>query len=427
MVEQTSQPEQPAAPDSVVVRYGVMGLVGEFRNSPGLPLQCGTRVIIQTDRGMEIGQMVSPICGSDACGLSVKRDHVRNYVRASGPENCQMNAGKVLRLAEPADIDEAAHIARSNDEMMAFCQQKADEMKLDMRVIDVEHIFGGERVVFYFQSENRIDFRGLVKDLAHEYQTRIEMRQIGARDEARLLADYEICGRQCCCKNFLKNLKPVNMRMAKTQKATLDPNKVSGRCGRLRCCLRFENEVYDELDRKLPKMNHRIRVPDGIGRVVDRQILTQLLRVELESDGRRVVVPLEEVLATRVRDDEKDDRPAPSESRGGRGDRGGRDQRGGRGRGDRTSASPVEPRREAPSDLGQVGSESEPSADTGPSEGDRPSDSSGEQGGGGKRSGRRRRRRRKSNRSDGGGGGAGGQQASGGGSGESGGGSGEGN
>ncbi|MFQ6048599.1 MAG: stage 0 sporulation family protein, partial [Phycisphaerae bacterium] len=158
-----------------------------------------------------------------------------------------------------------------------------------------EHLFGGERIIFYFVADGRVDFRGLVRDLAREYQTRIEMRQIGARDEARLIADYEICGRQCCCKNFLKSLRPVSMKMAKIQKATLDPSKVSGRCGRLRCCLRYEQQTYEELEAALPRAGCVVRTGYGCGTVIDRQVLTQLVQVRLE-DGRLLSIPVEELL-----------------------------------------------------------------------------------------------------------------------------------
>jgi cell fate regulator YaaT (PSP1 superfamily) len=149
-------------------------------------------------------------------------------------------------------------------------------------------------------SEDRVDFRDLVRDLAHDFHTRIEMHQVGARDEARLVADYEICGRECCCKNFLKTLRPVSMRMAKLQKATLDPAKVSGRCGRLRCCLRYEHEGYEELNKKLPRLGLRVRTDRGAGTIRDRQILTQLLTIEYDSDGLVETVGLEEVVEQNV-------------------------------------------------------------------------------------------------------------------------------
>ncbi len=163
-----------------------------------------------------------------------------------------------------------------------------------MKIVDAEHIFGGERIIFYFMSDGRVDFRELVKKVAHEYQTRIEMHQIGSRDEAKLLGDVESCGQQCCCQRFLKLLKPVNMRMAKMQKATLDPAKISGYCGRLKCCLRYEDKTYTELKKRLPKKNTRVKTIHGQGKVVDTQILTQLVMVEYES-GEKAAVSVDEI------------------------------------------------------------------------------------------------------------------------------------
>ena len=134
-----------------------------------------------------------------------------------------------------------------------------------MNVVDVEPILGQEQLTVYYMSEDRVDFRELVKDLASEFGTRIEMRQVGGRDEARLTADYEKCGQHCCCKNFLKVLKPISMRSAKTQKATLDPLKISGRCGRLMCCLRYEDETYTDLKKRLPHRKTRVGTPEGPG------------------------------------------------------------------------------------------------------------------------------------------------------------------
>jgi hypothetical protein len=158
-----------------------------------------------------------------------------------------------------------------------------------MKVVEAEHILGGERIVFYFMAEGRIDFRELVRRLSHEFQTRIEMRQIGARDEAKLLGDVESCGQEICCRRYLKYLKPVNMRMAKMQKATLDPAKISGYCGRLKCCLRYEDETYAALKKKLPRKNVMVRTPKGEGRVVDTQIITQLVMVEYDRNEREAV------------------------------------------------------------------------------------------------------------------------------------------
>jgi len=287
--------EKPPARPTTVVRYGRMGYVGEFTCHPSIRPFGGTRLVVQTDRGIELGEQINLACSTrENC---IDCDQVRKYAEVCGPEYLRLNAGRVIRVATDADLSEAHHLHESERERIRICARFVEQRGLPMKIVDCEHLLGGERIIFYFMAEGRIDFRELVRDLAHEFRTRIEMRQVGARDEARLVADYETCGRQCCCKNFLKTLKPVNMKMAKMQKATLDPSKVSGRCGRLKCCLRFENETYEELDRKLPRMGSRIRSHQGEGTVVDRQILTQLVVVEMD-DGRRVSVPVEDVTAT---------------------------------------------------------------------------------------------------------------------------------
>jgi cell fate regulator YaaT (PSP1 superfamily) len=278
---------------TVAVRYGYMHTVGEFRYaSPDMKFGCGANVIIQTRRGIEFGEMVSLTC--DGCDKSVSREQIKRYVAASGSDYYNFSNGKILRLATPDDEAEWDHLRAETLNKKKFCQERADEHNLPMKVLECEHLFGGERTIFYFMSESRVDFRDLVRGLASEFRTRIEMRQVGARDEARLLADYETCGRECCCKNFLKSLKPVSMKMAKMQKATLDPAKVSGRCGRLKCCLRYEHTTYEELDKKLPNMGKRVQTPQGVGKVIGRQILTQLVLLATD-DGGRLTVPVEDV------------------------------------------------------------------------------------------------------------------------------------
>ena len=150
-------------------------------------------------------------------------------------------------------------------------------------------------MIFYFVAEKRVDFRDLVRDLAKEFRTRIEMRQIGVRDEAKLLADYGDCGKPVCCNTHMAVMPPVSMRMAKLQKTTLDPSKISGRCGRLKCCLRFEQDVYEEFQRELPSVGTRILTQKGQGRVLAQEILARKLLVEFE-DGRRLMVAVEELL-----------------------------------------------------------------------------------------------------------------------------------
>jgi len=258
---------------TAVVRYGAMRRVGPFTHD--LPdLRSGQKVVLRTDRGLEIGEML----------CSCARSH----------QIPDRKPGQILRAATPEDLTEEEHIVQGTPAKFALCAEEIKRLNLPMKLVDVEHLFGGDKIIFYFVSDGRVDFRQLVKDLAREYQTRIELRQIGVRDEARLLGDYERCGRTICCRTFIQELAPVSMRMAKNQKATLDPTKISGRCGRLMCCLRFEDRTYEELKRNLPRKGTRVDTPRGPGTVVDGDILTQLVKVE-NAQGRRFVVPLEEV------------------------------------------------------------------------------------------------------------------------------------
>lgn len=278
---------------TTVVRYGCMKHIGEFSYKPKMKFTCGGRVVIQTHRGIEIGEQVSLTC--NGCSKSISRDNMRAYAQRSGEGYLDLNSGKILREATLEDLHEERRIREQIKEKLVRCRDLVRHYNLPMKMVECEHVFGGERILYYFMADTRVDFRHLVKDLAQEYHTRIEMRQVGARDEARLVADYETCGQQCCCKTFLKTLKPISMKMAKLQKATLDPSKVSGRCGRLKCCLRYEHETYEELDAKLPQIGQSIRTSHGDGVVVDRQILTQLVQIET-SDARRVTVVMEDVL-----------------------------------------------------------------------------------------------------------------------------------
>ncbi len=282
---------------TTIVRYGHMGLIGEFTSPPRAKYCCGAKVVIQTDRGIELGEAVS--LTSPGCENPIRREQILRYVEVCGPEYLRLNGGRILREATHADLAEDRHLRQSEKEKMEVCRRFIEARGLPMKLVDCEHLFGGERVVFYFMSEGRVDFRELVRDLAREFQTRIEMRQVGARDEARLVADFETCGRECCCKNFLKTLKPVNMKMAKMQKATLDPSKVSGRCGRLKCCLRYEQDTYEELDKRLPRTGTRVRTQFGDGTIVERQILTQTLLLHMD-DNQRIAVRMDDVLETDV-------------------------------------------------------------------------------------------------------------------------------
>jgi cell fate regulator YaaT (PSP1 superfamily) len=289
--------ERMKPPSSVVVRFGVTKMVGEFPFDLDVKPGCGTRFVLRTHRGTEMGEMLTSTCPNAGCSKSVTRKEMLEYIENSGGKDYPFFSmqGKVLRVATPEDLNAQARIDEGRVQMAKQARAIAERMGLPMKIVDAEPILGGEKVTFYFVAEERIDFRELVQELAHIHRTRIELRQVGARDEARLTADYEKCGQHCCCKQFLKVLKPVSMKSAKVQKATLDPLKISGRCGRLMCCLRYEDQTYDDLRARLPRKKTRVRTAHGEGIVLDTQILTQLVLVGLEGSDETVAVALEEI------------------------------------------------------------------------------------------------------------------------------------
>jgi cell fate regulator YaaT (PSP1 superfamily) len=291
--ESTAKPKgQPKK--LMLIRFGRMGTLGWFEHNETQIPHTKTHAIIKTSRGLELGRIVGQ--GNYRSGqFRSTPEQVAEYfgpTETGQPVITEM--GSFVRFATHEDLHEQQHLEQSAMAEAKTCEKFTREMNLPMKIVDAEHLFGGERIVIYFTSEGRVDFRELVKRLAKEYQTRIELRQIGSRDEARLIGDYETCGQECCCKRYLKILAPVNMRMAKLQKATLDPSKISGHCGRLKCCLRYEDDTYQELREKLPKKNVVVSTPQGPGHVVDVQILTQLVVVQSES-GERQAWPLEEI------------------------------------------------------------------------------------------------------------------------------------
>ncbi len=277
-----------------IVRYGLMRFLGEFRGLNGLPHPRGQMVVVGTDRGHEMGEVLSPATDRTALFLE-------NPIR-----------GNILRAASDEDFDRHASVPEKQKHGFAACREFIANRRLQMDLVDVEAILGGERMVFYYLSEKRVDFRELVKDLARAFQTRIEMRQIGVRDEAKILADYGDCGKPVCCNTHLSRMPPVSMRMAKMQKTTLDPSKISGRCGRLKCCLRYEFDTYQALERDLPAVGSKVITSRGQGRVLALEILAQKVVVEFD-DRRRVVVGPDEILGVEKkprphRRDDDDDR-----------------------------------------------------------------------------------------------------------------------
>jgi cell fate regulator YaaT (PSP1 superfamily) len=291
---QATKPKPPRTKRFMLVRYGRMRILGLFEHNEAQIPSVPTLVVIKTEKGMEMGSIVGSIGAYRTGQLKMPDDQLKKYFDDSEIPFTTEPAGKFVRYATPEDINEEKHFQKIAVEETKFCKKLIREMNLPMKIVDAEHILGGERIVFYFMSDGRVDFRDLVRKLAQEYQTRIEMRQIGARDEAKILGDVESCGQRCCCSRFLKSLKPVNMRMAKLQKATLDPAKISGFCGRLKCCLRYEDETYTELKKRLPPRNTRVNTRLGTGRIVDYQVLAQLVMVELDN-GTKTAIPRSEI------------------------------------------------------------------------------------------------------------------------------------
>lgn len=196
---------------------------------------------------------------------------------------------QIMRLAAKEDIAKIQDNKRKAKEAFQTCFKKIKEHKLDMKLIEAVYSFNCSKIIFYFTAEERIDFRELVKDLAHIFRARIEMCQIGVRDEAKILGGFGPCGRNLCCAKFLKDFEPVTIKMAKEQNLPLNPSKISGVCGRLMCCLAYEYETYKELMRDMPKMGERMNTKEGKGKVVAVNPLKRTVTVELE-EGRQIEI-----------------------------------------------------------------------------------------------------------------------------------------
>jgi cell fate regulator YaaT (PSP1 superfamily) len=260
-----------------IVRHGAMRFLGEYEAADEQGYRRGDQVVVRSERGLEAGEV---LCDANPRAVELLEEPTR---------------GQILRQFSADDRAQVDRLREAEEHEMEACSRLISQRQLQMELVDVEHLLGGERIVFYFLAEKRVDFRDLVKDLAREYKTRIEMRQIGVRDEAKLLADYGDCGKPVCCNTHMSAMPPVSMRMAKLQKSTLDPSKISGRCGRLKCCLRFEQDVYEEFQRELPPPGTRVLTRKGQGRVLNQEILARKLLVEFE-DGRRIIVDAADVL-----------------------------------------------------------------------------------------------------------------------------------
>jgi cell fate regulator YaaT (PSP1 superfamily) len=266
-----------------VVRHGVMRNLGVFTPRGRDLFARGDQVIARTSRGLESGEVLCEATDESVAHLVDPKQ------------------GQILRRVSDDDARDLRKMFEQERREYDVCHRQIQQLNLDMKLVDVEHLYGGERVVIYYLAEGRVDFRELVKLLADEFQTRIEMRQIGVRDEAKLLADYGDCGKVVCCNTHLSEMPPVSMKMAKLQRATLDPSKISGRCGRLKCCLRYEYDTYQDLQRELPPVGADIITNKGRARVLAQEILAGQILIETE-DSRRIVIDAADVLTVLKRE-----------------------------------------------------------------------------------------------------------------------------
>lgn len=273
---------------SYIVRCGVMRTLHVMGSRKEYAR--GMRVIARTGRGLEVGEVLSEADDRVTKQLAEAQGFGEGGNDGSSP------GGSIQREMSAEDENEYSHLLAKTVSEADRCFEIIKELELPMDLVEVERVFGGERMVVYYLSENRVDFRELVKRLAAEFQTRVEMKQIGVRDEAKLLADYGDCGKPVCCNTHLVKMPPVSMKMAKLQKATLDPNKISGRCGRLKCCLRYEYDTYEEHRKSLPRVGADVVTANGRGRILSQELLSRQLLVQME-DSRRVMIHADEVLS----------------------------------------------------------------------------------------------------------------------------------
>lgn len=247
----------------VGVRFRKLGKI-YFFNPQFLTLRKGELVIVDTEEGEEIGTVVIPN-------------------RMLEDEKIPKELKKIIRLANNRDLAHYEECKLKEKDAFDYCNKKIKELNLKMNLTDVEFKFNNTKVLFYFTADGRVDFRDLVKELAAMYKTRIELRQIGVRDEIKRLGGNGVCGRQLCCCSFLSNFETVSIKMAKDQNLSLNPTKISGCCGRLMCCLKYENEVYQEKISRLPHIGAIVKTPDGVGEVEQVENLAERIRVKIKN------------------------------------------------------------------------------------------------------------------------------------------------
>ena len=253
----------------VGIRFKPVGKIYYFEHGEE-PLVFGEGVIVETSRGTEYGKVVIPEREIDEAEFNIPLK-------------------KIIRKATSSDEAQLQENKKKEKEAFSICLEKIKTNGLEMNLVDVEYTFDRSKILFYFTADGRVDFRQLVKDLATVFRTRIELRQIGVRDEAKMLGSVGVCGRALCCSQFLGDFEPVSIKMAKEQSLSLNPTKISGSCGRLMCCLKYEQEAYEHLNRGLPNVGALVQTPQGNGTVVSVSVLKELVRVKLEKNAENVI------------------------------------------------------------------------------------------------------------------------------------------
>ena len=248
------------------VRFKTAGKIYYF-DPDEFDVKNGDNVIVETARGMEYGMVTMD-------------------VQEVGDSEIVAPLKKIIRIATPEDDRKHKENVKKKERALQLCQEKIDKHGLVMKLIDVEYTFDNSKIIFYFTADGRVDFRELVKDLASVFKMRIELRQIGVRDEAKMMGGIGGCGRSLCCNSWLADFEPVSIKMAKVQNLSLNPSKISGSCGRLMCCLKYENDIYMEMRKGMPEVGERIKTPDGLAKVVDTNILEDIIRVRLYVDEK---------------------------------------------------------------------------------------------------------------------------------------------
>jgi cell fate regulator YaaT (PSP1 superfamily) len=263
----------------VKVQFTHAGKLYDF-NAGDLQINAGDHVIVETERGRSIATVI------------VQPTDIDDAILPDGTK-------KVTRMAHSEDLAALARIRAKEAEAYTFCQTKISERSMDMKLVKVEYLFDGSKAIFFFTADGRVDFRELVKDLAHQFHTRIEMRQIGVRDEAKMVGGIGICGRELCCSTFLRDFAPVSVKMAKEQSLALNPTKISGQCGRLLCCLGYEFETYCSLRQGLPKCGKRVQCGCNEGEVIKVNILKGCFTIKTDDD-RQVEICKDDLAADAI-------------------------------------------------------------------------------------------------------------------------------